>query len=269
VNEAEKRNHSSWCDGGDGLLTPTSRCVLGIVKRMMLSLLEISDIAAESDDGVHRIRRRGRARHDLVSSAVVGAAESHVAFPPHATLDTVCRKPSRTSEKDGGMVHVGENSLRVRWSEDGVCVSARLYEASLGRNGGLLRLDALHWPVVLNVCGLHDTALVSAYYTRSLRAFACPLGSGTDARGATPRQRRSDVSRGVKASTEFTCGRTTLHVSKVAQMSEWRAAKSRTLASMRPTRASHGALWQMCCGMGGGGIHVPPCTARRSFSLLR
>jgi hypothetical protein len=35
---------------------------------MMLSQLEISDIAAESDDGVHRIPRRGRAWRDLLGS---------------------------------------------------------------------------------------------------------------------------------------------------------------------------------------------------------
>jgi hypothetical protein len=248
------------------LLTPTPRCVLENEREMMLSQLEISDIAVESDDGVHRISRRGRARRDLVGSAVVGAAESHFAFPPH--------KPEHGMPK-------AKPDEREEWrtwarilcvcagARDGVCVSASLYEASLGRNGGLLRRTRFIGRLCLTYAVCNDTALVSAYYTRPLRAFACPLRSGTGRSWSHAPTKAVGGEPWCEGEHGITCWRAKLHVSKVAQMSEWRAAKSRTLASMRPTSACRGALWQICCGMGGGGIHVLPLTERGSFSLSR
>jgi len=56
-------------DRGHDLRILTLRCVLAIVEAtVMRSQLEISDIAGESDDGVHRIARRGRAWRDLLGS---------------------------------------------------------------------------------------------------------------------------------------------------------------------------------------------------------
>jgi hypothetical protein len=171
----------------------------------------------------------------------------------HTNLNTVCRKPSRTNEKNGPR---GREFSAVRWSEDGVCVSASLYEASLGRNGGLLRRTRFIGRLCLTYAVCNDTALVSAYYTRPLRAFACPLRSGTGRSWSHAPTKAVGGEPWCEGEHGITCVRAALHVSKVAQMSEWRAAKSRTLASMRPTSACRGALWQICCGMGGGGIHV-------------
>jgi hypothetical protein len=48
-------------------------------------------------------------------------------------------------------------SARTGWQRSKgrrIVCSARLYEASLGRNGGFVEARTLYWPVVLNVCGL-------------------------------------------------------------------------------------------------------------------
>lgn len=73
-------------------------------------------------------------------------------------------------------------SARTGWQrpkgQRSVC-SARLYEASLGRHGALLRPLRSIGRLCLTYAVCNDTALVSAYFARSLRAFACPLRSGT------------------------------------------------------------------------------------------
>lgn len=134
--------------------------------------------------------------------SVVGAAESHLAIvsgsrSPQPRLNAVCRQPSRTIA--GGKAATCERILCAqRVVADQGDASASLYEASLGRNGALLRRARSIGRLCLTYAVCNDTALVSAYYTRSLRAFACPLGSNT---GGAPRQRRSEVRRGVRAST--------------------------------------------------------------------
>ena len=127
----------------------------------MHSQPEISDIAAESDDGVPR--RASHSKKEDVPGAicsVVGAAESHLAivlagFLLSTNLNAVCRQPRRTIS---GQSHVrAKFSARTGWQRSkgqrSVC-SARLYEAKPGRNGAFVEAPTLYWPVVLNVCGL-------------------------------------------------------------------------------------------------------------------
>ena len=73
-------------------------------------------------------------------------------------------------------------SARTGWQrprDRKIVCSASLYEASLGEDGGLLRRLRSIGRLCLTYAVCNDTALVSAYFACSLRAFACPLRSGT------------------------------------------------------------------------------------------
>jgi hypothetical protein len=92
--------------------------------------------------------------HGAICS-VVGAAESHLAIV--FSLHTNQPERGMPKAKPGQLKkngHVRANSLRALDGRRAFVCSARLYEASLGRTGGLLRSTRLYWPVVLNVCGL-------------------------------------------------------------------------------------------------------------------
>lgn len=163
------------------------RSVLTIEARVMHSQPEISDIAAESDDGVPR--RASHTKKEDVPGAicsVVGAAESHLAIvlcgiPP-------LHKPERgmptakTDNKRPGATCV-RNSLRALDGRDprdsGACAAPDFMRQVWGEDGALLRALRSIGRLCLTYAVCNDTALVSAYFARSLRAFACPLRSGT------------------------------------------------------------------------------------------